>query len=200
MGCCVISLLKKLLRKPDRVKYKGIVYASLGSPEENSDKLKLLIVEGNEWGRSRTRENAEILGHLFSCFLLIEHKLELLLKDFCPTINSHMFGQKIQVYKDFLSALEKTCPYDFDAQHYRNLIAPLKQVKKLRDTLAHDIKVIDPSVVDLKQVHSFVRKVRPDLFLSYSHAESESLRAVGGIASFASLISIDIGKLRMYLE
>lgn len=196
----LLSFLKTLFSKRNENKYNNILYASPGTPEENTNKLKLLIVEGNEWGRNRTRENAEILGHLFSCFLLIEHKLELLLKAFCPSISSYMFGQKIQVYKDFISELERTCPYEFDAQYYRNTVAPLKQIKKLRDTLAHNIKVIDPSSVDLSQVHSFVKKVKPNLALSYSQAESENLRAVGGIASFAFLLSIDLGKLRIYLK
>lgn len=196
----LLSALKKLFSKRKKNKYNEIAYSSPGTPEENTEKLKALIVEGNEWGRSRTRESAELLGHLFSCFLLIEHKLELLLEAFHPSIKSCMFGQKIQVYKDFISELEKTCPYEFDAQHYRNAIAPLKQIKKLRDTLAHDIKVINPSTVDLSQVHGFVKKINPNLALSYSQAESENLRAAGGIATFAFLLSVDLGKLRMYLK
>lgn len=176
------------------------MYSQPGTPEENIRKLKELIVEGNEWGRSRTRESAEMLGHLFSCFLLIEHKLSLLLVGFCPDIESCMFGQKIQVFKDFIKEAEKTCPYDFDAQHHRNMIAPLKQIKKLRDTLAHDITVINPSSVDLNQVHAFVLKFRPDLSASYAEAESEDLKAIGGIATFAFLLSVDLGKLRMYLK
>lgn len=196
----MISFLKNLFVKRDESKYNDILYSAPGTPEENTNKLKLLIVEGNEWGRNRTRENTEMLGHLFSCFLLIEYKLELLLNAFCPSISSLMFGQKIKVYKDFISEVEKTCPYEFDAQYYRNIVAPLMQIKKLRDTLAHNIKVIDPSTIDLRQVHSFVKKIRPDLALSYSQAESENLRAVGGVACFSFLISVDLGKLRIYLE
>lgn len=180
--------------------YREIVYSQPGTPEENTRKLKELIVEGNEWGRSRTRESAEMLGHLFSCFLLIEHKLSLLLVDFCPDIESRMFGQKIQVFKDFIKEVEKTCPYDFDAQYHRNMIAPLKQIKKLRDTLAHDITVINPSSVDLNQVHAFVLKFRPDISASYAKAESEDFKAIGDIATFAFLLSVDLGKLRMYLK
>lgn len=198
-----IHTLFKWLKRCSKVKgseYLQIAYSQPGTPEENTKKLKELIVEGNEWSRSRTRENAEMLGHLFSCFLLIEHKLSLLLVGFCPDIESRMFGQKIQVFKDFIKEVEKTCPYEFDAQHYRNMIAPLKQIKKLRDTLAHDITVINPSSVDLSQVHEFVSKFRPDLSASYAVAESEDLKAVGGIATFAFLLSVDLGKLRMYLK
>ncbi|MFG0320986.1 hypothetical protein ACF8EF_01380 [Pseudomonas sp. zjy_15] len=196
----LLSFLKNLFSKRKEKKYEDIVYSLPGTPEENTEKLKLLVVEGNEWGRSRTRETAETLGHLFSCFLLIEHKLELLLINFYPSISSCMFGQKIQVYKDFISELEKTCPYEFDAKYYRNTIAPLKQIKTLRDTLAHNIKVVDPSGVDLRQVHSYVKKMDPILSSSYAQAESESLRAVGGVATFTFLLSVDLGKLRMYLK
>lgn len=180
--------------------YQKIVYSQPGTPEENTQKLKELIVEGNEWGRSRTKESAEMLGHLFSCFLLIEYKLSLLLVSFCSDIESRMFGQKIQVFKDFIKEVEKTCPYEFDAQHHRNMIAPLKQIKKLRDALAHDITVISPSSVDLKQVHAFVSKFRPGLAASYAEAESEDLKAIGGIATFAFILSVELGKLRIYLK
>ena len=180
--------------------YQKITYSQPGSPDENSQKLLELVVEGNEWGRARTKESAEMLGHLFSCFLLIEYKLSLLLTGFCPDIESRMFGQKVQVFKDFIKDVEKTCPYDFDAQHYRNMIAPLKQIKKLRDTLAHDITVISPSTVDLNQVHAFVSKFRPDLAASYAQAENEDLKAIGGIATFAFMLSVELGKLRMYLK
>ncbi|WKV91432.1 hypothetical protein [Halomonas sp. HAL1] len=80
------------------------------------------------------------------------------------------------------------------------MIAPLKQIKKLRDTLAHDITVISPSSVDLNQVHAFVSKFRPDLSASYAKAANEDLKAIGGIATFAFMLSVELGKLRMYLK
>ena len=186
--------------KNKRAEYFEIEYAKPGTPEENTKRLKELIVEGNEWGRSRTRESAEMLGHLFSCFLLIEYKLSLTLINFCPDVESRMFGQKIQVFKDFIKEFEKTCPYDIDVQHYKNMLAPLMQIKKLRDTLAHDIKTINPSSVDLAQVHAFLLKFRPDLAASYENAETADLKAVGGIAAFTFLFSVDLGKLRMCIK
>ncbi|WP_202945529.1 hypothetical protein, partial [Halomonas sp. HAL1] len=84
--------------------YQKIAYSQPGTPDENSQKLLELVAEGNEWGRARTKESAEMLGHLFSCFLLIEHKLSLLLAGFCPDIESRMFGQKVQVFKDLVDA------------------------------------------------------------------------------------------------
>ena len=190
----------KCCSKDKRNEYREIEYSQPSTPEENTENLKQLVAEGNEWGRSRTKESAEMLGHLFSCFLLIEHKLSLLLMGFCPDIESRMFGQKIQVFKDFVKETEKTCPYEFDVQHHRNMIAPLKQIKKLRDTLAHDITVINPSKVDLSQVHAFVTKFRPDLAASYEEAENEDLKATGGIVTFAFVLSVELGKLRMYLK
>jgi hypothetical protein len=190
----------KCCSKKKGSEYQELEYSQPSTPEDNTIKLMQLIKEGNEWGRSRTKESAEMLGHLFSCFLLIEHKLSLLLVGFCPDIGSRMFGQKIQVLKDFVKEVEKTCPYEFDVQHHRNMIAPLKQVKTLRDTLAHDITVINPSSIDLTQVHNFVSKFRPDLAASYSEAESEDLKAIGGIVSFAFILSVELGKLRIYLK
>ena len=193
----------KWLRRYSKSKcneYQKVVYAQPASSDINSQKLLQLVSEANEWSRARTRENAEILGHLFSCFLLIEHKLSLLLADFYPDIESRMFGQKVRIFKDFIKEVEKTCPYDFDEQHYRNMIAPLQQIKSLRDKLAHDITVISPSTVNLKQVHSFVSKFRPDLAASYAHAKNEDLKAVGCVATFAFMLSVELGKLRMYLK
>ena len=183
-----------------RKEYNQINYSSPGTPEENAQKLEASIVEGNEWMRDRDSQSAEILGHLFSGFLQIEHKLELLLNDFYPEIKDSMFGHKLNVFKDFLNELKKTCPYEIDTQYYKNMLAPLKQIKKLRDTLAHDVTVVNPSSIDLNQVHRFIKKNKPQMHESISTAENENLKAVAVIATFSFIFSAEIGRIRLYLK
>lgn len=190
----------KFWKKSKTVKYREIKFSELGTPEENSRKLLQAVAEGNEWMKHRKEDNVLLIGYFLSCVLLIEHKLVLLLRDFCPDIESKMLGQKIDIYKEFLKEFDRTCPYDVDISEFRNLIAPLKQVKKLRDKLAHNIETYSLTASGFEQVFSYANKECPDMSRIYNDAPDENHKIIGVALVFGFIFSTKIASIRLYLN
>lgn len=134
-----------------------------------------------------------------SVVLLIERKLVRLLSDFDPVIEDRMFGQKIEVYKDFLK--------DFDWQgdngdrdEFRALIAPMKEIKNIRDAMAHALSKTSIAYSELRQTVGYIKSSRPDLHKTFSSANDETLRSFGAASVFAFIFSSELAKLQCEME
>ena len=92
-------------KKPER-QYKKIQYKAPGTPEENSQRLIELTVQGNEWARNKGEDDYQLIGMFFTIVLLIEHKMINLLAIIDESIESRMLGEKIEIFKDFLKQYE----------------------------------------------------------------------------------------------
>ncbi|MCA0950171.1 hypothetical protein [Shewanella chilikensis] len=134
-------------------------------------------------------------GDVFSIVLMVEHKLVNLLLRFDPDIESKMFGQKVDVFKDFLKAYEPS--EDDDMEVYNLLIQPLSQIKSVRNTLAHDIKSPLFTSKDINQVISYIKQRRPDLHKKYKDCNDDRGVCIGALASFVFIFSFEIAKLRI---
>lgn len=194
-------MLEKILNKFGYYKklngnsYKEIRYAVSCTPEENSEKLSKLTADGYEWVQQRSKEDYQFIGTFFTIVLLIEYKLSQLLIEFDPEIDYKMFGRKVDVYKDFLKTYKPE--EDDKIEDYRNLISPLKDIKKLRDAMAHDISKSKFVYDDIKHIANYVDKMRPDLFNSVKDCEDEDAKSIGVVAIFGFVFAVEIAKLRM---
>lgn len=194
-------MLEKILNKLGYYKkvngnsYKEIRYLKPGTPEENSERLLKLTADGHDWIQKRTKEDYQFIGAFFTIVLLIEYKLSQLLIGFDSEIESKMFGKKIEVYKDFLKAYQPE--EDEDVGDYRNLISPLKDIKQLRDAMAHDITKSKFAYKDIKYIENYVSKMRPDLFDGVKDCEDEDAKSICVIAIFGLVFAVKIAKLRI---
>lgn len=175
--------------------YREIRYLEPGTPEENSERLLSLTADGHSWVQERTKEDYQFIGTFFTLVLLIEYKLSQLLIGFDPEIESKMFGRKIEVYKDFLKVYQPE--EGEDVGDYRNLISPLKDIKKLRDAMAHDIAKSKFAYKDIRHIENYVNKMRPDLFSNVKDCNDEDAKSMGVIAIFGFIFAVEIAKLRM---
>lgn len=191
------KVLKKFgyYKKGSRSYYKEIRYLEPDTPEENSERLLRLTADGHSWVQQRTKEDYQFIGAFFTIILLIEYKLSQLLIGFDPEIGSRMFGEKIEVYKDFLKAYQ---PEEGEyVDFYRNLISPLKDIKELRNAMAHDITKSKFAYKDIKHIANYVNKMRPDLFDVVKDCENEDDKSLVVIAIFGLVFAVEIAKLRM---
>ncbi len=175
--------------------YIEIQYAVPGTPEENTERLLSLTADGHEWIQQRSKEDYQFIGTFFTIVLLIEYKLSQLVIGFDPDIEAKMFGRKVDVFKDFLKAYEPE--EDEDINDYRYLISPLKDIKKLRDAMAHDISKSKFSCSDITHIANYVNKMRPDLFDTVKDCEDQDAKAIGVIAIFGFVFAVEIAKLRL---
>lgn len=106
-----------------------------------------------------------------------------------------MFGRKIDVYKDFLSSVDWSL-VDLAEDDYRNIIAPLKEVKKIRDRMSHDLSIVTFSYSDLRQTVGYVNAKRPDLAASFTGCADEQLRCLGAVMAFGFVFSQQIAPLQ----
>lgn len=181
-------------RKPKR-QYKKIEYKTPGAPDENSQRLIELTVEGNEWARNKEEDDYRLIGMFFTIVLLIEHKMINLLAVIDELIESRMLGEKIDVFKDFLKLYETE--EGESIEEYRLLIQPLNEIKKIRNSMAHDITQRIFSYGSLKQVDSYVKERRPDLHAHFKNCEDEKAKCIGLLATFGFIFSFEISKLRL---
>jgi hypothetical protein len=194
-------VLEKILNKLGYYKrvngnsYREIRYHELGTPKEKSERLLKLTTDGHGWIQERTKEDYQFIGTFFTNVLLIEYKLSQLLIGFEPEIERKMFGRKIEVYKDFLKAYQPE--EDEDVGDYHNLISPLKDIKKLRDAMAHDITKSKFAYKDIKHIENYVSKMRPDLFNGIKDCTDEDAKSMGVILIFGFIFAVEIAKLRM---
>jgi hypothetical protein len=191
-------VLKKILNRLGYYKkangtYREIRYFKPGTPKENSERFIKLAADGHSWIRERTQQDYEFIGMFFTIVLLIEYKISQLLVDFDPEIESKMFGKKVEVYKDFLKTYQPKEGENID--DYRNLISPLRDIKELRDAMAHDISKSKFACKDIKHIENYVNKMRPDLLNSLKESKDEN--PIGVIAAFGFIFAVEIAKLRM---
>ncbi|HGS4461938.1 TPA: hypothetical protein ACMDOB_001813 [Vibrio metschnikovii] len=93
-------------RKPKSNITPVITYREPESPEKNTQRLKEIVAEGNNWFRARTQDSNAKTGVFFSIVLLIEHKLSHLLTCIDPDIKESMLGKKIDTLKSFINIYE----------------------------------------------------------------------------------------------
>ena len=194
----MLRILRRLLCHSAR-RYQTISYREPGTPEENSKRLTTLLAEDFHNVRDRTDDQCILFGRFMSIVLLAERKLERLLSKFDPEIENRMFGQKIEVYKDFLKAID----WDYieqDIDEYRALISPLKELKSIRDAMAHDLSKASFSYDEVQQTVGFVRSRRPDLFASFSQADDDRVKSIGAVVTFGFVLSEKLAHLQCVLE
>ncbi len=194
----MIRHLRRLLFRQVR-QYAAIHYRVPGTPEENSNRLLTLVAEDFHHVRNRTDEECALFGRFMSVVLLLERKLDRLLTNFDPGIDQRMFGQKIEVFKDLLKSIDWDY-IDQDIERYRALVAPLKEIKSLRDTMAHDLSKSSLSYSEVKQTVGFIRKRRPDLCDSFATATNDGLKALGASIVFGFVFSTEIARLQCVLD
>lgn len=184
-------------RKKDR-NYKPIKYIESDVPLDMGDRLKHMMVEGNEWARNREKEDYELVGMFFTIVLLIEHKMVNLFSIIDDGIESRMLGEKIEVYKDFLKLYEPE--EGEDIEDYRRLVQPLNEIKKVRNALAHDITRPNFTYKELTQTDSYVKKHRPDMYDKFKESEDDRAKCLALLATFGFVFSFEIAKLRVAIE
>src|SRR5690606_31768434 len=178
----MLKFLRKHLCSRAR-SYNPIRYPPPGTPAENSAKVLALLAQDFEPVRDRTDEQCVALGRFMSVILLLERKLVRLLSGFDSQIDGRMFGQKIDVYKDFLNAVDWH-GIDLELGDYRAIIAPLKEVKGIRDSISHDLSVVSFKFSDLSQTVGYVRAKRPDLVANFSGCADEQVKCLGAVMTF----------------
>jgi len=184
-------------KKPAR-QYKKIRYKDPGTPEENGQRLIELTVQGNEWARDKGEVEYQLVGMFFTIVLLIEHKMINLLVVMDDSIESRMLGEKIEVFKDFLRQYE---PEEGESiEEYRLLMQPLNEMKSIRNSMAHDITQPMFGYRSLKQMDSYVKKRRPDLYARFKDCADEKAKCMGLLASFGFIFSVEVAKLRLSIE
>ena len=183
------------IKRKDKRNYKPIRYVKPDVPLNAGDKLKRLMVEGNEWARKREKEDYELVGMFFTIVLLIEHKMANLLKSIDDDIENRMLGEKIDVYKDFLKLY--TPEEGEEIGDYKLLIQPLNEIKKIRNGLAHDITKPNFEYKELTQTDSYVKKRRPDMYDKFKSCEDDRAKCIALMATFGFIFSFEIAKLRI---
>lgn len=185
-------------KRKDRKEYKPIKYIQSEVPVDIGDRLKELMVEGNKWARGREKKDYELVGMFFTIVLLIEYKLLNLLKIIDDDIEDKMLGAKIDVFKDFLKIY--TPEEDEDIEDYRKLIQPLNEIKKIRNSLAHDISKTRFEYRELTQTDSYIKKRRPDMYDRFKDCTDERGKCIGLLATFGFVFSFEIAKLRVGID
>ncbi|WP_198935504.1 hypothetical protein [Salinivibrio sp. ML323] len=193
----LLNMLGYYKRKKKK-EYKPIRYIQSDEPIDIGEKLKKLMIEGNKWAREREKEDYELVGMFFTIVLLIEHKLVNLLKVIDDDIENKMLGAKIDVFKDFLKIY--TPEEDEDIEEYRKLIQPLNEIKKVRNSLAHDVTKPRFEYRELTQTDSYVKKRRPDMYDKFKDCEDDRGKCLGLLATFGFVLSFEIAKLRVGIE
>lgn len=184
-------------KKPVR-QYNKIEYRIPCDPKENSQRLIELTVQGNEWARNKGEADYQLIGMFFTIVLLIEHKMINLLTVIDESIESRMLGEKIDIFKDFLRMYQPE--EDENIEAYRLLIQPLKEIKSIRNSMAHDITQPIFGYGSLKQVDSYVKKIRPDMHALLKNCEDEKAKCIGLLTTFGFIFSFEIAKLRIGIE
>lgn len=178
--------------------YKIIRYRYFVSPEENSQRLIEHLTRDFDLISNRTDAQCLLFGRFMGFVLLLERKLVLLLKSFDEGIDEKMLGEKIDVFKDFLNRFEQDTGHATD--DFRALIGPLTEIKKIRDTVAHDLSKVSIDAVELAQTEGFLKKKRADLYDQLSHVPDTETRNLCLVAYFSFVFSEQLAKLQCEVE
>lgn len=176
--------------------YSPIKYPSPGTPGENSSRLLAVLAQDFEPVRGRTDEQCKALGRFMSVILLLERKLVRLLSGFDSQIEGRMFGHKIEVYKDFLNAVDWN-RVELEKSNYRAIIAPLKELKRIRDLISHDLSVASFKFSDFGQTVGYINAKRPDLVTGFSSCADEQVKCLGAIMVFGFVFSEQMAPLQL---
>lgn len=195
----LIKWIRESICGKQKRQYKPIQYSKPGTPKENSRRLIEYVAQDFEGVQNRTEHQCQLFGRFMGIVLLIEIKLVRLLSNFDKQIEERMFGQKIEVYKDFLKAFN-WANSNQEIEEFRALIAPMKEIKSIRDAMAHDLSKVSINSAELQQTVSYIRNQRPDLFQTFSHAKDEELKSISAIAVFGFLFSERLAGIRCELQ
>lgn len=176
--------------------FNPVSYRAPGTPEQNSARLAELLTQDFEPVRDRTDNQCMAFGRFMSVVLLLERKMVRLLVDFDGQIERHMFGRKLEVYKAFLNAVDwrRAALTEGD---YRSIISPLKEIKRIRDTMSHDLSITSFRYSDLRQTVGYINARRPDLAASFSECEDEQVKCLGAVMVFGFVFSEQIAHLQL---
>lgn len=159
----------------------------------------MLLTEDFHHVQERTDQECMCFGRFMSVVLLLERKLERLLLCFDPEIEERMFGHKIDVFKDFLNAINWDY-VDAEIEDYRALIAPLRELKGIRDSMAHDLSKSTYTYSEVQQTIGIIRTRRPDLYDTFAGSTDDGLKAIGAVMTFGFLFSAELAHLQCVLD
>jgi hypothetical protein len=195
------SRLIRCLKRRNNEGYLPLRFRQPGTPDENTERLKEAVARHFEHARNRTDEQNLIVGRFFGTILLIERKLVQLLERFDPEVEGRTFGEKLRVFKDFLDELDDHYEIDsIDPEEYRNLLGPLNEIKRIRDSMAHSLAKSTFSFMEIRQTSAYTKKKRPNLVEAAMSIPNEAERCVALVAAFGFVFSVDIGFLDHLFE
>lgn len=182
-----------------RHSYKRIRYRKPGTAEQNTERLLQLTTQDFVCVRDRTDYQCQLVGRFMSVVLLIERKLVRLMTDFDEQIEERMFGRKIEVYKDFLKAFDWGSS-DLEIEDFRAVIGPMREIKAIRNSMAHDLSKVSIEYPELKQTVSYISNRRPDLYKTFSESKDESLKCFGAVTVFSFLFSNQLAGIQCEIQ
>jgi hypothetical protein len=196
-----ISRLIRCLKRRKNESYLPLRFRQPGTPDENTERLKEAVARHFEHARNRTDEQNLIVGRFFGTILLVERKLVQLLERFDPEVEGRTFGEKLRVFKDFLNELDNHYEIDgIDREKYRNLLGPLREIKGIRDSMAHTLAKTTFSFKEIRQTSAYTKRKRPDLVEAAMSFPNEADRCVALVAAFGFVFSVEIGFLDHLFE
>ena len=153
------AFCKKRKAKQREIKLREAWATPLANTKE------LLRIVTSDFDKIRSRKDPENLfvGRFFSIALLIEARLELILKNYEPSIDKATFGIKIDIFRDLLKDLKKI-DNEFDVEEYREFLGALREVAAIRNEMAHNLEYVYFTTERLGITKALVRKYREDLF------------------------------------
>jgi hypothetical protein len=190
--CDIFCKKKKMKQRELRLR------ESWGSPDENSEELLKLITSDFDKVRARKDPENLFVGRFFSIALLIESRLELILKSYEPDIERATFGIKIDIFSDLLKDLGKLDP-DIDVEVYREFLGALREIANIRNEMAHDLEFIYFPETKLGVTKSLIKKYRKDLFDGAAQANAQDKPLVL-VASFGFVFASRSGFLLQHLH
>jgi hypothetical protein len=101
-------------------------------------------------------------------------------------------------FKDFLKVYRSE--EGEDSKDYRRLIQPLNEIKKLRNSLAHDVTKPRFEYRELTQIELYVKNRRPDMHDKFKDCEDDRGKCLDLLATFGFILSFEIAKLRVGIE
>lgn len=196
----VIDLICNQLRRLKTNEFQVRLREDFGTPEENTAELLQLVTEDFEIVRSRNDETNLFVGRFFGFVLLIESKLESLLTSIDPDVGSKMLGKKIDLFRRLIKELEKPeFGYDEDEmERYRELIEPLREIAKIRNHMAHDLRYTKFQLKDVVKLSKLVKKRKPSLYYGVTTAP-RNMKPLIAVAAFGFIVSERTSILRQSL-
>ncbi|WP_052610357.1 hypothetical protein [Bacteriovorax sp. BSW11_IV] len=169
-----------------------------GTPEENAEELIKLLTVDFEKIRNRKEPEHIFIGQFLSIILLIEAKLIQILKKYEIKIEDYTFGRKVDIYKSFLKDIVEVGA-DIDVEDCRRYIAPLKELAKIRNNMAHDLSYVYFNKSDLSQTIGLMKSVRPDLCEHEKFMQDEKDKCLVLVMNFGFQFSTVSAKLAQHL-